>query len=334
MDDRTSRLASAPKLRSCAAPFMLCELEEGQPDKLGHNVEKILWFVKNYAIYRTRQGVYVQFSDDEQEAREQRQSFIKICPELCELRYLTPQIRTAKPLTFRPREDYDGSSLYDHNMAQAIMLVMEGDVETGRRIAQKALQMAVERVENDNTIRYVSTSLSGWLFILILGGVLLGFGPSSNDLSLFIVAGIGGATGAMLSIATRLQSFRLKPCDQSNMNYLMSVIRVGIIGVIAGVILWLIAPTVVSEHAEHLIPHWPNGWQAPAALGLIAGFAERLIPNIVRWSGVQLAPSVGTPSQAVRAEEMRISNVAGSRANTEADHVKAKGKSEGLHEVA
>jgi hypothetical protein len=277
--------------------------------------------------------VYVHFSDDEEEARGQRQRFIKICPELCELRYLTPQIRTAKPLVFRTPEGYDGSSLYDHNIAQAIMLVMEGDVETGRRIAQKALQMAVERVENDNTIRYVGTSLGGWLVILLLGAVLLNFGPTSGDLNLFTVAGIAGATGAMLSIATRLQSFRLKPCDQSNMNYLMSIIRVAIIGAVAGVILWLIAPTVLSERAQQLVPHWPNGWQAPAALGLIGGFAERLIPNMMRWSGVQLGPSIGTPSQAVRDEEMRTSNSAGSRPDTETHYVGAKGKSEHLHEV-
>jgi hypothetical protein len=45
MDDRTSTLGSGPKRRSCADPFMLCELEEGQPDKLDHNVEKktVVW---------------------------------------------------------------------------------------------------------------------------------------------------------------------------------------------------------------------------------------------------------------------------------------------------
>ena len=138
----------------------------------------------------------------------------------------------------------------------------------------------------------------------------------------------------MLSIATRLQSFRLKPCNQSDMNYWMSVMRVGI-GVIAGVILWLIAPTVLSEHVQRLIPHWEqSGWQAAAALGLIAGFAERLIPNIMRWSGEQLEPSYGTPSQAVRAEEMRTSKQAGSPPDTEAHDVDAKGKSQASHKVA
>jgi hypothetical protein len=102
MDDRTSTLGSDLKRRSCADPFKLCELQEGQPDKLGHKIEQILWFATTYAIYRTKQGVYVHFSDNEDEASKQRQRFIRICPELCELRYLMPQIRSVAPF-FGPR---------------------------------------------------------------------------------------------------------------------------------------------------------------------------------------------------------------------------------------
>jgi hypothetical protein len=209
-------------------------------------------------------------------------------------------------LIFRWRKGYDGSSLYDHNIAQAIMLAMEGEAETGREIAQRALELAIERVAKDNTIRYVCFSLSAWLLILAFGALLLSYSadkPPPDDLRLFVVAGMAGATGAILSIATRLQSFRLKPCNQSNMNYLTSVIRVGVIGAVAGIILWLVAPILLNDAALKLIPGWQSDWRAPAVLGLIAGFAERLIPNIMRWSGVQVERSFGTPSQAVRAEE-------------------------------
>jgi hypothetical protein len=203
-----------------------------------------------------------------------------------------------------------------------MMLVMEGDVETGRKIAQKALEMAVERVTNDNTIRYVRASLGFWLSAIALGAVVLGavlllvpkLGLNLGaELSLFVGAGMAGATGAMLSIATRLQSFRLKPCNQSDMNYWMGRIRIGI-GVIAGLILFLISPSVLSDPIRHLIPHLKGQlgqeaavvytWEAAVVLGLIAGFAERLIPNIMRWTSRQLEPSFGTPSQAVRAEEI------------------------------
>jgi hypothetical protein len=273
MDDRTSTLTLEPKRRSCTDPFMLCQLREGQADKLGHEVEQILWVGENYAIYRTKQGVYLQFSDNEQEAREQRQRFTKICPELCELRYLTPQIRFVGPSIFRLREDGDGLSLFDHNIAQAMMLVMERDTETGQKIAQQALKMVIERVANDNTIRYVRASLFYW-GVILFGALVVGavgwFFSSLNGLGLYVIAGTAGATGAMLSIATRLQSFRLKPCSQSGMNYWMSAIRIGI-GVIAGLILLLIAPTLLSDKMQELIP---AGWQRAAVLGLIAGFAD------------------------------------------------------------
>jgi hypothetical protein len=300
MDDQTSKPFSTAKRPPCEK-FGLSGLEEGSPDKLGHIVEEILWVGKNYAVYWTKQGVYVHFSDDENEADEQRQRFIKVCPEICELRYLTPQIRSAG------RFD---SSLFDHNIAQAIMLVLEKDVETGRNIAQQALKMAVDRVTNDNTLRYVRASLCAWFSFVVLGGIvgLVGYfgylpAPRHHPL-LYIVAGIAGATGAMLSIATRLQSFRLKPCNQSNMNYWMSVIRIGI-GIIAGIVFMLLAPIILLDLLKTLF-HWENNNNVPtlemaALLGFVAGFAERLVPNIMRWTSEQFETSFGTPSQAVRA---------------------------------
>jgi hypothetical protein len=113
-------------------------------------------------------------------------------------------------------------------------------------------------VANDNTIRYVCFSLAGWLLILAFGAAALllehffskpPMAPSPDDFRPFVVAGMAGATGAILSIATRLQSFRLKPCDQTNMNYLVSLIRVGVIGAVAGIILWLVSPIVLNDAA-------------------------------------------------------------------------------------
>jgi hypothetical protein len=334
MDDHTSTPSSAQKVHYCADPKMLCDLHEGGKDKLGHKIEQLLWVANSYAIYRTKEGVYVHFSDDEEEAKEQRQRFTKVCPELCELRYLTPQIASAEPLIFR-RKNYDGSSLYDHNVAQAIMLVMERDVETGRKIAQQALKMAVDRVANDNTVRYICVSAIAWASIVVLvavTGVALHFVWHDPDKPwCYLVAGMGGATGAMLSIATRVQSFRLKPCNQSNMNYCMSVIRVGT-GVVAGLLLLLLAPIILSDVVKNL---FVNGSEAEMAvvLGFVGGFAERLIPNIMRWTGQQLEPSFGTPSQAVRAEEMQTSKQVEPRTNIETQDVKAKRKRKASHEM-
>jgi hypothetical protein len=295
MDDQTSKPHSTAKRPPCDK-FGLSELEEGSPDKLGHIVEEILWVGKNYAVYWTKHGVYVHFSDDENQADEQRQRFIKVSPEICELRYLTPQMRPAGHFT-----------QFDHNIAEAIMLVLEKD-ETGRSIAQQALKMAVDRVTNDNTLLYVRAL--AWSLVVVLGvvaGVAVGLVkpfPSHHPL-LYLVAGIAGGTGAMLSIATRLQAFRLKPCHQSNMNYWMSIIRIGI-GIIAGMVLMLLAPIILPDVLKTLF-QWENKNTVPtlemaAVLGFVAGFAERLVPNIMRWTGERFE-SFGTPSQAVRAHQ-------------------------------
>jgi hypothetical protein len=81
---------------------------------------------------------------------------------------------------------------------------------------------------------------------------------------------------------------------------------------------------------QQLTPQLENGpsWQSAAILGIIAGFAERLIPSIMRWTTEQLEPSFGTPSQAVRAEEMLTSKQVRPPADTEAQDVKAKGTSQ------
>jgi hypothetical protein len=302
MDDHTakSRMDESP---FCDTPFLLCQLQAGKKDRLGNQVEDILWVARNYAIYRSKKGVEIQFSDDPKEEGDQRRRFTAICPELCELRYFTPQISSA-----------ENGSLFDHNIAQAMMLVMEGRADVGRRIAQEALNMAVERVTNDNTIRYVRVCLISWIGCILFGFGLLAlssclwlFGSNCEDeFKLYVVSGLAGATGAILSVATRLQAFRLRPCNQSNMNYWMSAMRVGV-GVIAGLVLFLLAPAALSPATKGLLAHGGNSndltWHLAAALGFVAGFAERLVPTIMRWTGEQTKSSFGTPSQAVRSEE-------------------------------
>jgi hypothetical protein len=154
----------------------------------------------------------------------------------------------------------------------------------------------------------MTACLSAWLVCIVALAAFRTVAPY-EVLGLYAIAGIFGATGAVLSIATRLQAFQLQPCNQSNMNYWMSAVRVGI-GVVAGMVFLLFAPTVLGDPLMHLVPGWQTPPQlvqpqAAAALGFVAGFAERLVPNILRWTGAQFESSVGTPAQAVRKEEQQ-----------------------------
>jgi hypothetical protein len=303
----------------CTPSFDLRDLKKDKQDNLGNTVRDILWRQKNYAIYRTDKGVYVHFSDCPKEETDQRSRFTEICPELCELRYLTAQMRgwNWRPgFSGRPR-----LTLYDNNMAQALMLMMENKIDPAKHIAQQTLAMAVRRVTADNTIRYVRACL-------VCAGVLITMGlvafwalsrighPEATEWRPYLVGGMFGVAGAVFSIVTRLEAFRLKPCDESRMNYWMSAVRV-LMGFMSAIALLLFTDTLLSDMLGKLIGSGkhitdPIGadtqrvlWQAVAMLGFVAGFAERLIPQIVRQTADKIESAVGTPVQAIRSRPNR-----------------------------
>jgi hypothetical protein len=293
----------------------LSALEIGEPDKLGNTVRAFLWLGANYAVYRTDEGVYVHFSNDSAQEVEQRSRFTEICPELCELRYLTAEMRgrdtwwrRALAVCSPSGTRHPSEGLYDHNIAQAIMLTMEAKVEPAKKIAEQALEMAVQRVTNDNTIRYVVACLVCLTAVIIFGLFLLQFRPSAYpNWESYVIAGIFGAAGAVFSIATRLQSFQLKPCHQSGMNYWMSATRVGM-GVIAAIALLLLASTVFGEMMKKMFAMNDRILADVAAvLGLVGGFAERLVPNLLRQTIGKIESTVGTPVQAVRKRDAAAS---------------------------
>jgi hypothetical protein len=134
--------------------FDLCDLEKDKPDNLGNTVREILWRQTNYAIYRSDKGVYVHFSDSKEEEKDQRKRFTEICPELCELRYLTAQMKGSnwRPSFFGSRKH----TLYDNNMAQALMLMMGRATKTRQRTLRiRRLQWQFD--ESRPTTRFVTS---------------------------------------------------------------------------------------------------------------------------------------------------------------------------------
>jgi hypothetical protein len=279
---------------NCSKQFLLEDLKVGKPDKLGNTVEDIICLGRQYAVYRSSEGVYVHFADRPSEEKEQRKRFIEIVPELCELRYLN---RSIFKLPGR-RE------LFEKNMAQAAMLVLEGNLEDGKRIAKQALEMAERRATNDNTVKYVIVCLFSGLVASAVGLYAFYHGPRHWD-AMYFLAGIAGACGAVLSVITRYEVFKFRPCNESLMTYCMSAIRV-LVGVMSAVVLVLLVDRLFSDTFAAVLQHkatagdWRD-WQAIAVLGIVGGFAERLVPSLLQAT----ANGFGTPVQAVRDAQSR-----------------------------
>jgi hypothetical protein len=286
-------------------PVSLRKLAVGEKDDMGHQIEDVLWKGSDYAIYRTGKGVQVQFSDNKDVAHRQRQRYASLCPELCELRYLANQIHTSDFWS----KKHCRPTLYDHNIAQAIMLAMEEKDALGRQIAQQALDMAVKRATADNTLIYASYCVFAWVVFVLIGGftcALLVWLSNHYDwadlkpLEQYALAGTLGATGAMFSIATRLQNLELKPCNRSTLNKFVGGSRI-LIGSIAGMLVVLLAPDALTDEIKHLIQHLGAHGTMAAALGFVGGFSERLVPNLLR----NFESLDGTPAQAARKQDDR-----------------------------
>jgi hypothetical protein len=182
---------------------------------------------------------------------------------------------------------------------------MEKDVGPAKEIARAALEMAVRRLTNDNTILYVTTCMIvalGWVIVVSPAALIAQYYLDKPPLVAFCTASIFGAIGAAFSIISRFDAFEMKPCQQSNMNYWMSGIRVGI-GIIGGVILFLLGQTIVNGSVMN--PAFtktlmPSDWEGAAALGFIGGFSERLVQSLLRRTANTFASTAGTPVQEAR----------------------------------
>jgi hypothetical protein len=251
--------------------FLLSQLKTGGPDCIGAKVLEIFFRGESYAIYRSDRGVYVQFSDDLAKSQAQRSEYVKVSVDICELRYLTSQMRPG----------WIGHPNADETVRQA------------QEIAKSALDRAIRRNMTDNTIRYVRTCvIFGAIWLAALLVLFLVF-RAKGELAHFLVASAMGIVGAVFSVIVRAQSFQLTPCDDSGMNDLMSSIRVGM-GGLAGPALLLLLNTVFAGAMSNT----PNTLDMIAIVGLIGGFAERLVPNLVQGAADKIGGSAATPGQA------------------------------------
>ena len=145
--------------------FPLCDLDRGKPDKLGYIVEHVFYLAPEYAVYKTISGVSVHYSNIKDTEKQQRSALSDILTELADLRYFTTQIR-----------DRHGPTIYDYNVAQAIMLVLEEKNGDAKKLLKATLALAARRYANDNTIRYLRACvfMAVFLLFLLLLGLIFG----------------------------------------------------------------------------------------------------------------------------------------------------------------
>ena len=137
---------------------------------------------------------------------------------------------------------------YDHEIAEAIALALQGPGDGADRILANGEALAGERLRNENRVAYLLSCLVSAL--LVIGALFLGgLGTEAGDpqFQAYAAAAAFGAAGAAFSIATGVAELSLAPGQRSAMNSAMGAIRV-LIGAAAGAMILLICnATIIGE---------------------------------------------------------------------------------------
>ncbi|MBN9560203.1 MAG: hypothetical protein J0H14_05670 [Alphaproteobacteria bacterium] len=307
---RAPDLAAGPKQREmcqgCGGAFdagtmLLAELAPGRPDKLGNRVAEIYCRGEDFCVYRSTLGVYVHFADCRAREREQRRALLPIAPRLCRLRYMSNQM--ARDRLWRQ----GGGGFYDHEIGEAIALALQGTAGEADRLLANGEALAVERLRNENRVAYFLSCLASALLVI---GVLFaaGLGTATGDAQFqaYAAAAAFGAVGAAFSIATGVADLSLAPYQRSAMNSAMGALRV-LIGAVSGAMILLICnATIIGEPVLKLLEKFTEAdalgtlgtrnWAWIGMLGLLGGFAERLVPNLLGSAAGRATPRSAQPS--------------------------------------
>jgi len=289
-----------------ADSLLLSQIKVGARDKLEQEILQVYASGEGYKIYRTREGVNVHFADCRRREQKQREKYLSVLGKLCRLRFLASQMGRW-PFVLRWLNKTGG--FYDHQIAEAICLALEGDAKASDQLLDDGLALAANRLTNENRIRYLAACLAVALLPAALVAWLYLFHQAPHpEWYSVLLAGATGAIGAAFSITMRVQSLNLHPCEHSVMNYIMGSLRV-LTGFTAGILLLLlITHTVLGKAIQALFePASAVDWQNISLVGFLGGFAERLVPSLLatfeRRAGTETGeePSGSSPGQAAPA---------------------------------
>jgi hypothetical protein len=256
---------------------------------------------KHYAVYGTAIRLGVQYSDDPKDARGQRLRLAKIQVLRGQINGLIDGWRSSK----RNRAK---AARFDRRGADAIVMALEGDIDDARVALAELKQDIVE--DRTSWARFYYLIASG---LLAAAAVLIAFTATSklNDRSLGIFAcdtwplffaGAAGAIGAFFSIAIGIHN-RTVLTDQNMRDNLCDAFLRVLIGVVSAVALMCLLYSKAVTFTGMLNPDYTAApadscfqysWSAVITIAFIAGFSERLVPDLLARTEASLA--AGAPA--------------------------------------
>jgi hypothetical protein len=238
-----------------------------------------------YAVYKSGQ-VMVQFADDPEKAQIQRKSILSLSPARGELNSLLQG--------FKSHEECD------HQLAYALQLALDGDVEGAKATIAATKTFVLAKRAAKGRFQYLKWSYGAaavLIGLLFLASRAYPFPDTSSDLWL---AGKAGLIGAVFSIALAIRGRTVALDTELLDNVTDGVLRLSIGVIAAGVLLLLLACGILPSLTLGEAKFTGSGltWKTVLVIGFVAGFLERLVPDLLEKKNSQANGSNTTLSAA------------------------------------
>ncbi|MEM6489225.1 MAG: hypothetical protein AAF677_13335 [Pseudomonadota bacterium] len=263
--------------------FPLANVRTGSADKRDREILDVLWAVAEYKIYKTARGISPHFADDDGDAATQRQHYLALGRELAEMNHLIQLVAPpyVKWLFRRLGVEIAQLTYYEREMARGIAQALEGDPEQGRATLTALARRVERRIENRGRVMYFAVTVVVSSLIMA-GGVALLEDQANIDWQQIGIATVMGALGALFSAAAGLKAMKIDTASTTLMSWIYGAQRM-LVGVLGAVVLYF---ALRAGFFEGIVPTAVDGSGTVDAdklafLSILAGFSERLVPNLL-----------------------------------------------------
>jgi hypothetical protein len=279
--------------------FRVADVKKGKPDSQGNIIEEVYTKVgAKYAVYRTPDRVVIQYADDDAKADEQRQHMASLNLARAQISGLISDWTKSKYQPFKEK-----AATYEGRVASALVLCLEGDGATAlTSLNEIKADVLAERTSWGRFEYLISASILSLVSIFIFSWlqhkVFPFFEPSGN----IWLAARAGTIGAFFSIALAIRRRTVLTSLHRRDNLADAALRILIGIVAAGVLVLMLSSKLLPNFkiGDAAISGVDISWQAILVIGFVAGFLERLVPDLLEQTA---SAHVDTPAGKAAAEK-------------------------------
>jgi hypothetical protein len=278
--DAAAQSAQTP--RTDIGTIRVCDIFKHREDNRGERIDLVFFKRPEFAIYQSGGKIVVQYADDDVLAKEQVAKIAELLPLKDRLQYLV--------------QNMDHPGRYHWQIAESLRLGLYGQKDAAKNIMQAAIDdINGTRVRNGRVSYLFVTLMLVTLIVLaafvvsiaIHGAWFDQVEPSHKpDFLRLDLAIASGAVGALFSCVWQLRARTVATDGDILSNAVDSLIRI-VMGMVSAVALLLV---IISDFSAKIAPILSDpalDWKSVLVIGLLAGFVERLVPDLLE---MKLAP--------------------------------------------